>query len=313
MLDRQFAAVERTLAAAQDAQGQPFGVRVQRFLLAAGSELGRIGAAQLAAGRGGAMLRQYVEQRVDTVVYRRLDELFRDGHRQGLLPAPPELLSEITRGALERLLTLQLPRELDRTAADLLRATVDTVLYGAIRPAHSGHPGTDDEQLEAVIPTARDEGGGPMTGTTGRVVLVTGASSGIVRPPHAFWPPGGCAWWSTTSATARQPARSWPASKPPGGQAMAVQADVREAAAVENMVGQVQAAWGGVDVLVHNALIPYAVKSFQDMTWEELGGNDGEMRAAFAVTKAVLPAMTEQGWDASSTSVPASAACPGST
>jgi 3-oxoacyl-[acyl-carrier protein] reductase len=68
-------------------------------------------------------------------------------------------------------------------------------------------------------------------------------------------------------------------------------------AAVENMVGQVQAAWGGVGVLVHNALIPYAVKSFQDMTWEELGGKlDAEMHAAFAVTKAVLPAMTAQGW-----------------
>jgi 3-oxoacyl-[acyl-carrier protein] reductase len=82
-----------------------------------------------------------------------------------------------------------------------------------------------------------------------------------------------------------------------GGQAMAVQADVREAAAVERMVEQVQAAWGGVDVLVHNALIPYAVKPFQDMTWEELGGKlDAEMHAAFLVTKAVLPAMTEQGW-----------------
>lgn len=164
VLDRQFAAVERTLAAAQDAQGQPFGVRVQRFLLAAGSELGRIGAVQLAAGRGDAVLRQYVEQRVDAVVYRRLDELLRDGHRQGLLSAPPELLSEITRGALERLLTSQLPRELDRTAADLLRAGVDTVLYGAIRPAHPGHPGhpgIGEEQLEAVIPTARDEEVGP--------------------------------------------------------------------------------------------------------------------------------------------------------
>jgi 3-oxoacyl-[acyl-carrier protein] reductase len=82
-----------------------------------------------------------------------------------------------------------------------------------------------------------------------------------------------------------------------GGQAMAVQADVREAAAVESMIEQVQAAWGGIDVLVHNALIPYAVKSFQDMTWEELGGKiDAEMHAAFAVTKAVLPAMSEQGW-----------------
>ena len=155
VLDRQFAAVERTLvAAAEDAKGQPFGVRVQRFLIAVGSELGRIGAAQLATGRGDAMLRQYVERRVDAVVYQRLDELFRDGHRRGLLPMPPELLSEITRGALERLLTSQLPRELDWTAADLLRATVDTVLYGAIR---SAHPGIDGEQLRAVMPTARDD------------------------------------------------------------------------------------------------------------------------------------------------------------
>ncbi|MFE9868329.1 hypothetical protein ACFYPZ_37545 [Streptomyces sp. NPDC005506] len=100
------------------------------------------------------MLRQYVEQRVDAVVYRRVEELFQEGHRQGLLGAPPELMSEITRGALERLLTSQLPRELEWTAADLLRATVDTVLYGAIR---SAHPGIDDERLGAVMPTARDD------------------------------------------------------------------------------------------------------------------------------------------------------------
>ncbi len=153
VLDRQFAAVQRTLeAAAEDAEGQSFGVRVQRFLIAAGNELGRIGAAQLATGRGGdATLRRYVEERVDAVVYRRLDELFRDGHRRGLLPAPPELLSEITRGALERLLASQLPNELDWTAADLLRATVDVVLYGAIGPAHRR---TDDEQRG---PTSRKD------------------------------------------------------------------------------------------------------------------------------------------------------------
>ncbi|QJS13973.1 helix-turn-helix transcriptional regulator [Streptomyces argyrophyllae] len=142
VLDRQFATVERTLAAAaEEAEGQPFGLQVRRLLIAAGSELGRIGAAQLATGRGDAMLRQYVEQRVDAVVHRRLDELFREGHRRGLLSTPPELLSEITRGALERLLTSRLPHDLGWTAADLLRATVDTVLYGAIR---SAEPGTDD-------------------------------------------------------------------------------------------------------------------------------------------------------------------------
>ncbi|MFF2997938.1 TetR/AcrR family transcriptional regulator [Streptomyces sp. NPDC057950] len=153
VLDRQFAAVEaKLMAAAAETEGRPFGVRVQRFLLAAGGELGRIGAAQLASGVGDVMLRQYVEQRVDAVVYGRLDELFREGHRQGLLATAPELLGEITRGAVERLLSSQLPRELDWTAADLLRATVDTVLHGAIRPAHP-----DDARREAVIPTARDD------------------------------------------------------------------------------------------------------------------------------------------------------------
>ena len=75
------------------------------------------------------------------------------------------------------------------------------------------------------------------------------------------------------------------------------QADAREIAAVESLIEQVQVAWGGIDVLMHNALTPYVIKPFQDMTWEELGGKlDDEMRATFAVTKAVLLAMTEQGW-----------------
>ncbi|MGW3511080.1 hypothetical protein [Streptomyces sp. NPDC000994] len=88
------------------------------------------------------MVRQYVEQRADAIVHRRPGR------------APPELLSEITRGALERLLNSQLPHELDWTAADLLRATVDTVLHGAIR---SADPGTHGEGLRAVTPTARDD------------------------------------------------------------------------------------------------------------------------------------------------------------
>jgi hypothetical protein len=39
-------------------------------LVAAGSKLGRIGATQLATGRGDAVLHRHMEQRIDTVFYR---------------------------------------------------------------------------------------------------------------------------------------------------------------------------------------------------------------------------------------------------
>jgi 3-oxoacyl-[acyl-carrier protein] reductase len=41
---------------------------------------------------------------------------------------------------------------------------------------------------------------------------------------------------------------------------MAARADTRDAAAVESMIERVQAAWGGIDVLVHNALTPSVIK-----------------------------------------------------
>jgi len=136
-----------------------------------------------------------------------------------------------------------------------------------------------------------------MTATTGRVALVTGSSSGIGAATARLLAARGMRVvvnYLHSAASAEQVVAEIKAA---GGEAVAVQADVRDPAAVQSMIEHVDEAWGGIDVLVHNALTPYAVKSFQDMTWEELGGKlDDEMRAAYVVTKAVLPAMTEQSW-----------------
>ena len=136
-----------------------------------------------------------------------------------------------------------------------------------------------------------------MTGATSRVALVTGASSGIGAATARLLATRGMRVVVNYLHSGQAAEDVVAGIEAMGGQAVAVQADVRDAAAVEAMVERVGAAWGGVDVLVHNALTPYAIKPFQDMTWEELGGKlHDEMRAAFVVTKAVLPGMTGQGW-----------------
>src|SRR5271155_3082244 len=87
------------------------------------------------------------------------------------------------------------------------------------------------------------------------------------------------------------------AVKAAGGEALAIRADVTDPDDVAAMFAETERHWGRVDVLVHNALIPYDVVSFADLSWEQLGGKlDREMRAAFLVTKAVVPGMISRGY-----------------
>ena len=82
-----------------------------------------------------------------------------------------------------------------------------------------------------------------------------------------------------------------------GGEAIAIQADVTVADGVTAMVEETQRQWGRIDVVVHNALIPFDVTSFADLSWEQLGGKlDREMYAAFLITKAVVPTMLSRSY-----------------
>jgi 3-oxoacyl-[acyl-carrier protein] reductase len=131
----------------------------------------------------------------------------------------------------------------------------------------------------------------------GRVALITGASRGIGAAVARLLASRGMRVVVNYHASRDEADEVVASIRSASGQAMAVQADVRDGPAVAAMVEQARAAMGEVEVLVHNALIPYAIKSFDEISWEELGGKlDQEMRAAFLVTKAVVPGMTRRGY-----------------
>ena len=131
----------------------------------------------------------------------------------------------------------------------------------------------------------------------GRVAVITGASRGIGAATALVLARAGVSGGRQLPRQCRAGRRGGPAATAAGGEAVAIQADVTEADDVAAMVDEIEQRWGGVDVLVHNALIPFDVTSFADLSWEQLGGKlDRELRAAFLITKAVVPGMISRGY-----------------
>ena len=129
-----------------------------------------------------------------------------------------------------------------------------------------------------------------------RVALVTGASRGIGR---AIAEHLGClgARVAVNYRAQEEAAENVVASiQSAGGQAVAVQADVRSADAVTAMVQEIESAWGPVDILVNNAGITrdgmFARMSEED--WVAV--IDTNLNGAFHCTKAVLRRMIRRRW-----------------
>ncbi len=128
-------------------------------------------------------------------------------------------------------------------------------------------------------------------------MIVTGASRGIGAATARLLGERGFRVVVNYRSSATQADEVVAAITGSGGQAVAIRADVTVPAEVTAMLKQVNDRWGTVDVLVHNALTPYAVTSFADLTWEQLSEKlDQELHAAYLMTKAVVPDMVSQGY-----------------
>ena len=80
------------------------------------------------------------------------------------------------------------------------------------------------------------------------------------------------------------------------GDGLAIQADVRDTNQVQHMVEEAIKQYGDIDILVSNANVSqYVLKPFLDTTWDDFSQRfSDEMKAAYEVTRAALPAMIKK-------------------
>jgi 3-oxoacyl-[acyl-carrier protein] reductase len=130
----------------------------------------------------------------------------------------------------------------------------------------------------------------------GKIALVTGGSRGIGSASCVTLARAGCdvaVNFRTNSAEAQKVCAEIRGLER---SAIAVQADVSKTDEVERMVAEVTETLGTVDILVNNAGItrPQKIEDITENDWDEL--IEANLKSAFLVTQAVLPAMRTRRW-----------------
>jgi len=132
---------------------------------------------------------------------------------------------------------------------------------------------------------------------SGKVALVTGGGRGIGSRIATTLAAAGARTvvnYRKSDKAARAVADSIRAA---GGEALALQADVTDRAQVERMRADIESRWGGVDVLVNNALDQKPWKPFEELDWETYDSQvTGSLRAVCNTGWAFLPRMKERRW-----------------
>jgi 3-oxoacyl-[acyl-carrier protein] reductase len=134
------------------------------------------------------------------------------------------------------------------------------------------------------------------TGLNGRVALVTGASRGIGAAIAAALAEAGAAVAVNYRERADEANAVVAGIKDKGGRAIAVAADVSQAAAVAGMIDHVTSTLGPIDILVNNAGVAI-VRGIDDLTEADFDTTIAvNLKSAFLCTQAVVPAMRAKKW-----------------
>ena len=131
----------------------------------------------------------------------------------------------------------------------------------------------------------------------GRVAVVTGAGGGIGRGLACAL---GLAGAKVVVAVRRQSTGDETAAlvRADGGEALVVETDVGKRAAVDKMITETVAAYGGVDIIVHNASSglsgqAFALEDVNDADWDEQC--DTALAAPFHLAQAAFPYLRDTG------------------
>jgi 3-oxoacyl-[acyl-carrier protein] reductase len=134
-----------------------------------------------------------------------------------------------------------------------------------------------------------------------KVVLVTGASRGIgAAIAKAFAADGATVIvnYLRNTALAEKVVED---IRSAGGQAVAMQADVRNEQSVRDMIADVIQSFGSLDAVINNALAAYTFnpktrKTAWEIPWSDYQSQlEGSLKAAYHICQAVLPHMKDRG------------------
>ena len=130
----------------------------------------------------------------------------------------------------------------------------------------------------------------------GHVALVTGASRGIGAAVAMALAEAGAAVAVNYRERAGEADAVVAEIKRKGGRAIAISADVSQAAAVAKMIEQVTSALGGIDILVNNAGMAI-VRGIDDLTEADFDQTIAvNLKSAFLCTQAAVPSMRAKRW-----------------